>query len=394
MPKELILLKSGEIALKGLNKHRFEQTMMKNIKYRLAPLGGFSVTTVQSITYVEPLSDGIDMDEAAARLRKIFGVAALTRSAVADKSFPAIRDCAVSYFSDALTAARSFKVSARRSDKTFPMKSPEICAELGHCLLTAFPHLRVDVHHPDVTVTVEIREHHAYLHGVQIPGAGGIPVGTGGRALLLLSGGIDSPVAGYMMAKRGLEIAAVHFASPPYTSDRALQKVVDLAGKLTAYTGRIHLFIVPFTKLQEELAQRCPEDFFTILMRRCMMRIAERIAVRNGCGALITGESLGQVASQTMQAIGCTNAVTALPVLRPLIGFDKEEIIAVGRRLGTFETSILPYEDCCTLFTPRHPKTRPSPEAAEAVERSVNLDPALLEDAADGAECRILRVGS
>ncbi len=392
--KEIILLKSGEIALKGLNKHRFEEAMMKNARFRLQSLGDFKLWSAQSTTYVEPLSEDIDMDEAVRRLGTVFGIAALTRSAVVEKDFEAIKEASVPYFYDILHDARTFKVCAKRSDKAFPMKSPEICRELGAHLLSHFHHLRVKVEDPDVTITVEIREQNAYLHADQLPGAGGIPVGTGGRAMLLLSGGIDSPVAGYMMAKRGLEIAAVHFASPPYTSDRARQKVLDLAREITPYTGRVRLFVVPFTELQEVLRERCPEDFFTILMRRYMMRVAEILAGRTGCGALITGESLGQVASQTMQAIGCTDIVTRLPVFRPMIGMDKEEIITLSRRIGTFETSILPYEDCCTVFTPRHPKTKPTVEAVEEIEREMAIDDALVQKAAEEAEELLIRFTS
>lgn len=389
--KEIILLKSGEIALKGLNRSTFEDVMAKNARRRLQPLGEFKLWHAQSTTYVEPLTEGVDMEEAVRRLQTVFGVVAVTKSCVVEKDFAVICPAAAEYFADRLRQARTFKVEAKRSDKSFSMKSPEISRELGGYLLSRFHHLRVKVEQPDITITVEIREQGAYLHADQLPGAGGIPVGTGGRALLLLSGGIDSPVAGYMMAKRGLEIAAVHFASPPYTSDRARQKVLDLAEKLTPYTGRIRLFVVPFTALQETLRDRCPEDYFTLLMRRYMMRVAERIARREDCGALITGESLGQVASQTMQAIGCTDLATALPVLRPCIGMDKEEIIRVSRRIDTFETSILPYEDCCTVFTPRHPKTKPTVAAVEAIEAEMAIDPAMVQQAADDAELVIIR---
>lgn len=389
--KEIILLKDGEIALKGLNRNTFQDIMMKNARRRLEPLGEFKMWHAQSTTYVEPLSEDIDMDEAVHRLQTVFGVVALNRSCIVEKDFEAIKPAAAEYFAPLLREARTFKVEAKRSDKSFPMKSPEISAELGGHLLSCFPHLRVKVEKPEVTITVEIREQAAYLHADQLPGAGGIPVGTGGKAMLLLSGGIDSPVAGYMMAKRGLEISAIHFASPPYTSERARQKVLDLARELTPYTGRIRLFVVPFTRLQEQLRDRCPEDFFTILMRRYMMRIAEMVAEREGCGALITGESLGQVASQTMQAIGCTDLATRLPVLRPCIGMDKEEIIRISRRIETFETSILPYEDCCTVFTPRHPKTKPTVASVEKIEADMAIDPLLVQQAADEAEPVIIR---
>lgn len=276
-------------------------------------------------------------------------------------------------------------MSAKRSDKTFPLGSPEISARIGHELLKRHPHLRVDVHHPDVEVWVEVRDRAAYLHAGQQPGAGGIPVGTGGRAALLLSGGIDSPVAGYMMAKRGVQIMAVHFASPPYTSERALLKVKELCRRMTAYTGRVKLAVVGFTEIQQEIGLHCPEDYFTLIMRRFMMEIASRIAAENECGALITGESLGQVASQTMKALACTDDASALPVLRPVIGMDKEEIVAIARRIDTFETSILPYEDCCTVFTPRHPKTKPNLEAVIKAERNLDRE-ALIQKALEQVE--------
>ena len=388
--KEIVLLKCGEMVLKGLNRGSFEDTMIKNARRRLEDLGKFHIWKSQSTIYVEPLSEDVEMDRVIARLQTVFGAAALCPALVVPKDWEAICAAAPEYLREDLLAARTFKVGAKRSDKSFPMKSPEICRELGGLLLSRFHHLRVDVENPEVTVTVEIREKDAYIHKNQIPGAGGIPVGTGGKAALLLSGGIDSPVAGYMMAKRGLELIAVHFASPPYTSDRARQKVITLGEKLLPYTGRIRLFIVPFTEIQEQLKDRGPEEYFTLLMRRAMMRVAERIALREGCGGLITGESVGQVASQTLQAIGVTDCVTSLPVLRPAVGLDKSEIVAIARKIGTFETSILPYEDCCTVFTPRHPKTRPRAEEVARVEQGVGLDPALLDRAAEEAELIVL----
>ncbi len=388
--KEIVLLKCGELVLKGLNRASFEDAMIKNARRRLEGLGKFHIWKSQSTVYVEPLSPEIRMEEAVERLSTVFGIAALCPARVVPKDWEAIRAAAPDYLARDLGAAKTFKVNAKRSDKSFPMKSPEICRELGGLLLERFPHLRVDVEHPQVTVTVEIRERDAYIHKDQLPGAGGIPVGTGGKAALLLSGGIDSPVAGYMMAKRGLELIAVHFASPPYTSDRARQKVVSLAERLLPYTGRIRLFVVPFTRLQEQLRDKGPEDYFTLLMRRAMMRVAEAIALREGCQGLITGESVGQVASQTIQALSVTDCVTALPVLRPAIGLDKSEIVAMARKIDTFETSILPYEDCCTVFTPRHPKTRPRPAEVARIEEAMGLDPALLEQAAAEAELIVL----
>ena len=388
--KEIVLLKCGELVLKGLNRASFEDAMIKNARRRLEGLGKFHIWKSQSTVYVEPLSPEIRMEEAVERLSTVFGIAALCPARVVPKDWEAIRAAAPDYLARDLGAAKTFKVNAKRSDKSFPMKSPEICRELGGLLLERFPHLRVDVEHPQVTVTVEIRERDAYIHKDQLPGAGGIPVGTGGKAALLLSGGIDSPVAGYMMAKRGLELIAVHFASPPYTSDRARQKVVSLAERLLPYTGRIRLFVVPFTRLQEQLRDKGPEDYFTLLMRRAMMRVAEAIALREGCQGLITGESVGQVASQTIQALSVTDCVTTLPVLRPAIGLDKSEIVAIARKIDTFETSILPYEDCCTVFTPRHPKTRPRPAEVARIEEAMGLDPALLEQAAAEAELIVL----
>lgn len=388
--KEIVLIKVGEIALKGLNRHIFEDAMIKNMRRRIADLGEFYIHKSQSTIYVEPKDEDIDMPLLISRLQTVFGIAALTPAGVVPKVFDEIAHIAPEYLRETLERAATFKVEARRSDKTFAMKSPELCSELGGVLLEAFPHLRVDVQHPDVTVMVEIRETAAYLHVNQLPGAGGIPVGTGGKAALLLSGGIDSPVAGYMMAKRGLELVAVHFASPPYTSDRARQKVISLGEKLLPYAGKIRLYIVPFTQLQELIRQRCVEDYFTILMRRVMMRIAERIAIQEGCGGLITGESVGQVASQTLQALACTDIVTRLPVLRPLIGMDKEEIVRISRKIDTFETSILPYEDCCTVFTPKHPKTKPRPQIVENQERELELPPELINQAVEEAELIVL----
>lgn len=388
--KEIILLKCGELVLKGQNRHTFEDAMIKNARRRLEPLGKFHIWKSQSTVYVEPVTPGISMEEAVKRLQTVFGIVALCPALVVLKDWGAICAAAPDYLAADLAAAKTFKVNAKRSDKSFPMKSPEICRELGGLLLSRFPHLRVDVENPEVLVTVEVREKDAYIHKRQLPGAGGIPVGTGGRAALLLSGGIDSPVAGYMMAKRGLELIAVHFASPPYTSERARQKVITLGEKLLPYTGRIRLFIVPFTELQEQLRDRCPEEYFTLLMRRAMMRIAETIALRENCQGLITGESVGQVASQTIQALGVTDCVTTLPVLRPAIGMDKSEIVAIARKIDTFDTSILPYEDCCTVFTPRHPRTRPKPEEVARIEAEAGIPAELLERAAAEAELLVL----
>lgn len=381
--RELVLLKCGEIALKGLNRASFEDKLIRNARRRLQDIGRFKFYKAQSAIYAEPL-ENCDLDEAVSRLQKVFGFSALSRAAIVPKDFDEIKRAAAEYLREGLEAAKTFKVTAKRSDKTFSPASPELCAELGGFLLEKFPHLTVDVHDPEITVAVEIRDFAAYIHSAQIPGAGGIPVGTSGNAALLISGGIDSPVAGYMMAKRGLKITAVHFASPPYTSERAELKVRELCKKMTAYCGRIKLYIVPFTCIQEQIKERCPEDYFTVIMRRYMMRLAEEIALRNDCGALITGESVGQVASQTLMALNCTENVVDMPVLRPVIGMDKEEIIAISRKIGTFETSILPYDDCCTVFTPRHPRTRPKLADVLEAEKPLQSD-ILISAALEGA---------
>ena len=372
--KEIILLKCGEIALKGLNRSGFEDRLVKNCKRRLEPLGDFKFGKAQSTIYIEPKSEDIDLDEAVARLQKVFGIVALTRACVAEKDWNDITEKAKTYLENMLPFVKTFKVEAKRSDKSFPMKSPEISREMGAVLLSKFRHLRVNVTNPDVVVMVEIREKFAYIHGQQLPGAGGMPVGTSGRALLLLSGGIDSPVAGYMMAKRGVEICALHFQSPPYTGERAWLKVQTLTEKLTEYCGVIDLFSCGFTEVQEEIKKNCPEELFTVIMRRFMMRVAMKLAAKEECGAIITGESLAQVASQTMPAIACTDAVCTIPVFRPCIGMDKQEIVEISEKIDTFETSILPYEDCCTVFTPKHPKTKPTLEMIEDAEKALDIE--------------------
>lgn len=367
-PDEIILIKNGELALKGLNRGTFEEALMKTLRRRLKSLGEFRLRRAQSTIYIEPREAGIDLDEAADRVSRVFGISAFSRARVTEKSMDVICAAAAEYLSDQLRGAKTFKVEAKRSDKTFPLGSPQICAEVGGYLLSKFPHLKVDVHQPELLVMVEIRDFGAYIHAAQLPGAGGMPVGTAGRAGILISGGIDSPVAAYMMAKRGLQLTAIHFASPPYTSERAEMKVMDLLRRVSRYAGPISLNIVPFTAIQEEIGQKCPEELFTLLMRRYMMRIAERVARDDNCSALITGESLGQVASQTTPALACTDAVCTMPVFRPVIGMDKEEIIAIARRIDTFDISIQPFEDCCTVFTPRHPRTRPTLALLEEAE--------------------------
>lgn len=385
--KEIVLVKYGEMVLKGLNKKTFEDMLTKNIKRRLKSLGHFQLTSAQSTTYITPLDEDTDLDEVVDRVGKVFGIAALCRACVCEKDFADISAKAVEYCGDVLSTARTFKVTSKRSDKAFPMKSPEICAELGGVLLEKFPNLTVDVKEPEVTVTVEIRDTNAYVHAENIKGAGGLPVGSSGKALLLLSGGIDSPVAGWMMAKRGVHIAAIHYVSPPYTSERAQLKVEQLCEKLTDWCGGIAFYCVPFTEIQEAIKDNCPEEFFTIIMRRLMMEIAQHIAEKDNCLALITGESVGQVASQTMAAIACTDAVCRIPVFRPLVGMDKTEIIDISRKIDTFETSTLPYEDCCTVFTPRHPKVRPRLEDIEKAQSSFDFEP-LIQKAVEGTEMK------
>lgn len=383
--REIILIKDGELALKGLNRRSFEDKMVATIRRRLKSLGKVVVERAQSTIYIKPQDDDFDFAEALDRMGRIFGIAAFSRACVCEKSMDDILAKAPEYLADTLRNIKTFKVEAKRADKAFPLKSPEICREVGGALLRAFPHLRVDVHNPDEVITVEVRDYAAYVRGGQIKGAGGLPVGTAGRAQVLISGGIDSPVAAYTMAKRGLVLNAIHFASPPYTSLRAEQKVRDLLAKVARYSGVIKLAIVPFTEIQEEIGKHCPEDYFTLVMRRMMMRIACRVSEADGCLGLITGESLGQVASQTLPAIAATDEVCTMPVLRPLIGMDKEEIIAISKKIDAFDISILPYEDCCTVFTPKHPHTKPKKGQCEEAEKNLDIEP-LIERAIAGIE--------
>ncbi len=383
--KEIILLKHGEMVLKGLNKHGFEEKLMGNAKRRLRQYGQFRVYTRQSTTYVEPLDELCDLSGAWEAMRKLFGVVDLSRARGCEKDKDAIVACAKEYLGDKLRAARSFKVESKRADKSFPMTSIQLSQYVGGELHDAFPNLTADMHHPELTVHVEVRDYGAFVHDEPEPGAGGLPVGMGGRALSLLSGGIDSPVASWMVAKRGVIVDMIHFWSYPYTSVEAREKVLDLARLLVPYTGKTCVHVVPFTKVQEQLRRACPEELFTVLMRRFMMRIAACVAQKNGIQALVTGESLGQVASQTLDAMACTDAVAGLPVLRPLVGMDKEEIVRTARKIGTFETSILPYEDCCTVFTPRHPNTKPKLAALERAEQALDVE-GLVAEAVDGIE--------
>ena len=382
---EIILLKLGEVVLKGLNRRSFEDKLMSNIRRRLQHCGKFQVVSRQSTIYVEPAGEGCDMDEAYELCRRVFGVIAVTRARPCPKDKDAMVSCAKSYLGDQLARAKTFKVETKRSDKHFSMNSMEISQYVGGMLHDAYPHLKVDVHDPELCVHVEVREKAAYVHGPSEPGAGGLPIGMGGKAVSLLSGGIDSPVASWMIAKRGVQLELVHFFSPPYTSQQAREKVVALARELTPWCGRMTLHIVPFTEIQEEIRRACPEDHFTLIMRRFMMRLAERVARRTGCKALVTGECLGQVASQTMDALTVSDDACAMPVLRPVIGMDKEEIVRLSRKIGTFDTSILPYEDCCTVFTPRHPRTHPVLEEVVQYEAALDIE-GLIQRAFDGIE--------
>ena len=382
---EIILLKLGELVLKGLNRRSFEDKLQANIHRRLNGLGQFRVYTRQSTTYVEPMEDSCDMDAAWEAMKKVFGVVGLSRARACEKDKDAILKACHEYLDDRLRTARTFKVETRRADKTFPMTSIQLSQYVGGELDELYPNLQVDVHHPELTVYVEIRDYAAFVHANPDPGAGGLPVGINGRAVSLLSGGIDSPVASYMIAKRGVALDMVHFFSYPYTSPEAKEKVLELARLLTPWCGRLTVHVVPFTAIQEELRRSCPEEMFTLVMRRFMMRIAQRVAKRCGAKALVTGESLGQVASQTMDAMTVTGQVVDIPVLRPVVGMDKEEIVQISRKIGTYDTSILPYEDCCTVFTPRHPRLRPTVEEAEAAEAGLDIE-AMVQAAVEGIE--------
>jgi thiamine biosynthesis protein ThiI len=372
--KEIILIKNGELALKGLNRSKFEDILIKNIRKRIKPLGEFEYRKEQSTVSVVPMDEYIDMDEVSDRISRVFGIAAYSRALQVEKDMDVILEQAPIYLADQLKDAKTFKVEGKRADKKFPLKSPEISAQVGGAILSKFPHLKVDVRNPDILVTIEIREKFAFIRGNQTKGAGGMPTGTAGKASILISGGIDSPVAAYMMAKRGLVLNAIHFASPPYTSPQSEEKVHNLLRKVSKYSGNICLLTVGFTEIQEEIRDKCPEELFTLVMRRFMMRIAQRIAEKEDSKALITGESLGQVASQTLNALACTDAVVGMPVFRPLIGLDKDEIIKVSRKIDTFNISIEPYEDCCTVFTPKHPKTKPQISIIETAEQALDVE--------------------
>ena len=382
---EIILCKLGEIVLKGLNRHSFEMKLMSNIRRRTQRYGKFKIYSRQSTIYVEPAEETCDLDAAYDACKKVFGIIAIARAVPCAKEKEAIFNTAKEYLAPALLAAKSFKVESKRSDKSFPMGSIQLSQWVGGALHDAFPHLIVDVHNPELTVHLEVREDAAYVHGPAEAAAGGLPIGMGGHAVSLLSGGIDSPVSSYMIAKRGVQLELLHFASPPYTSEQAREKVLQLAQELTVWCGRLTVHVVPFTEIQEEIRRKCPEDHFTLIMRRFMMRLGDRLAHELACKAIVTGESLGQVASQTIQALVVSDDVATLPVLRPLIGMDKEEIVRIARHVGTFDTSILPYEDCCTVFTPRHPKTKPNLEEVREYEAALDID-ALCDKALAGRE--------
>ena len=383
--KEIFLLKLGEIVLKGSNKRQFENRLRQNIRRRMKAYGEFDVYIMQSTVYVQPMNDEADVEGAWEACRSIFGLVSLCRCRPCKKDVDSIFEAVEAYLGDDLDCAESFKVESKRSDKAFPLTSIALSQEIGGRLAEAHPDCKVDVHHPAYTVYVEVRDLAAYVHGPAVPGAGGLPTGVGGRAMCLLSGGIDSPVAAYMMAKRGMEVECVHFFSYPYTSQLARDKVMELARLVTKYCGRMTVNVVSFTQIQEAIRDNCPEEFFTLIMRRFMMEISQRIAKDDGCGALITGENLGQVASQTMEAMTVTGAVVDIPIFMPLVGMDKEEIVAISRKIGTFETSVLPYEDCCTVFTPKHPKTKPTLGQVLNAERNLDRE-ALIQEALASVE--------
>ena len=377
--KEIFLLKLGEIVLKGANKRQFEDKLRQNVRRRMRPFGNFDVYLMQSTIYVEPMDEMCDVDGAWEACNSIFGLVSLCRCRACEKDLDSIFATIEEYLGDELDCAESFKVESKRSDKRFPLTSIGISQAIGGRLAEAHPSCRVDVHNPSYTVYVEVRDLAAYVHGPAVPGAGGLPTGVGGRAMCLLSGGIDSPVAAYMMAKRGVEIECVHFFSYPYTSELAKNKVLELARLVTRYCGRMTVNVVSFTQIQEAIRDNCPEEFFTLIMRRFMMEISQRIGQEHGCEALITGENLGQVASQTMQAMAVTGAVVDVPIFMPLVGMDKEEIVTIARKIGTMQTAILPYEDCCTVFTPKHPKTRPNLNQLLHAEKNLDREALILQ---------------
>ena len=383
--KKLVLVRYGEIILKGYNRPVFEDALIKNIKRAIADDGEVKISKAQATIYIEPMESDMQIDSIVEKLKKVFGIVSIVVAYRTEKSIDAVEEEIKLSFDDTLRNAKTFKVEAKRADKKFPLKSPEICKEVGGRILSKYHHLKVDVSNPEVTVHVEIREGFAYVHTGREKGTGGMPVGTNGKALLLLSGGIDSPVAGYMIGKRGVKLEAIHFFSYPYTSERAKDKVKKLASIIGGYMGGLKVHIVPFTDIQLEIRDKCPEEHLTLVMRRFMMQISQRIAEKRGCQALITGESIGQVASQTMSALAVTDDAVTMPVFRPLIGMDKEEIVEISRVIDTFETSILPYEDCCTVFTPKHPTTKPKVEKIIMSQNLLDCE-RLINEAVDGTE--------
>ncbi len=385
----VLLVRYGEIILKGQNRPIFEDALIRNIRYRLRNEGAYKIYKSQATIYIEPAEGDEQTDSIYEKLTKIFGIVSIVMAYKTDKSMEGIFSAIPECIGDALKEAKTFKVEAKRSDKKFPLKSPEICDEVGGFILDNYPHIKVDVHNPDVVVHAEIRDDNAFVHTGRVKGIGGMPVGTGGKAALLLSGGIDSPVAAYMIAKRGVALEAIHFFSYPYTSDRAKDKVLKLAGIVSEYSGKMKVHVVPFTEIQLQIRDKCPEEYLTLIMRRFMMAIAEKIARNNGCDALVTGESLGQVASQTIHALAVTNDAVDMPVFRPLIGMDKTDIVDIAREIGTFETSILPYEDCCTVFTPKRPSTKPRLDKVLKYQELLDCE-TLIDEAVAGVETIIV----
>jgi len=381
---DIILLKQGEIILKGLNRREFENKLIDNVKRRLGEVGKFNVYALQSTIYAEPLEE-LNMEAALKAAKTIFGAFSVMRAAGCEKDKEKIVETIVSYLGDEIEAASTFKVESKRADKQFPMSSIELSQYVGGEIHNRFPHLKPDMHNPELLINVEIRELAAYVHGPATRGAGGLPIGSGGRMVTLLSGGIDSPVASYMIAKRGVQLIPIHFYSFPYTSVKAKEKVITLAKELTKYCGKLKIELVPFTKISEEIREKCPEGLITVIMRRFMMRIAERLARDNGCTALVTGDNLGQVASQTAEALAVSEQCVNIPVFRPLIAFDKRDIVDMAREIGTFETSILPFEDCCTVFTPKRPKTKPKLDEVEVAEMNLDIE-SLVEEALNQRE--------
>ncbi|MBP0979611.1 MAG: tRNA 4-thiouridine(8) synthase ThiI [Oscillospiraceae bacterium] len=378
--KEVILIKNGEIALKGLNRNVFEDILIKNIKSRLSELGEIKYSKAQSTIYIEPMTDNINISNIISRLKKVFGIAGICRTYSSVKNIDEIKKTALEYLKNELSFIKTFKIESKRSDKKFIYKSPEISRIVGEYLLNNKKDLSVDVHNPEAIINIEVRDFGSYIYAEQLKGIGGLPTGSSGKAMLMISGGIDSPVAGYMMAKRGLELCGTHFVSPPFTSEKAKLKVIDLLKKLSEFSGNIKTYIINFTEFQEAIKKHCPNELFTVIMRRYMLKIAEITASDSGCPVVVTGESLAQVASQTLPALICTESVATRPVLRPLIGLDKLEIINIAKQIDTYDISILPFEDCCTVFTPKHPKTRPTIEEILIAEEKIkSLEKSLLE---------------